>query len=351
MNLEKGKVSIIVPVYNAENYLNECISSVIAQSYQCWELLLIDDGSNDGSLEVCKDFSRKDERIKYYSQNNSGPSKARNNGLGHAVGEFVSFLDADDFLLKNSLVTLIDKVKGIDWVIGDYLKVKENHGNIKSGHDLYFKESKKLDKNELYDYLVLYLNQVNKYHLFVHSWGALFRHSIIRKNNIRFNPELTTFEDVDFNFRFLKFVNNVFFVNKIVYQHTLHDNVVSASMNSRGKSENLFGYQAALESAKVLMDNLDLNSKNIRHLGQAHTSYLIIQTIRLVLSINDSNKKEITMFLNKLCRNKILQKNLYYYKAGKNESILLPILFRFKWVWAIINVCAYKSRKRYLTKK
>ena len=102
--------------------------------------------------------------------------------------------------------------------------------------------------------------------------------------------------------------------------------MTSASINSRGKSENLFGYQTALENAKELMDNLNTNSNNIRHLGQAHTSYLIIQTIRLILSINDNNKKEIVLFLNKLCENKISQQYLSYYKAGKNESMVKTMI-------------------------
>lgn len=346
MNFDKGKVSIIVPLFNADNYLKDCIDSVLQQTYHYWELLLIDDGSNDGSLEVCKKFSSKDERIKYFSQANSGPSSARNNGLKHATGEFITFLDADDLLLKNYLLTLIRKVEEVDWVVGDYIKVRKNHENLQSGHNLYFKKSKNLNLNELLNYMILYLTKVNKYHLFVHCWGSLFRHSVIKKNNIRFNTELTTFEDVDFNFRYLKFANNVFFINKIIYKHKLHENAGSASMNLRGAPVSLFGYQTALKSAKELMEKINKNYNN-RHFGQAYTSYLIIQTMRLTLSINDNNKDEILLFLKTLCKNKTTQQHLSYYKAGKHESKVLPILFRLKWAWGIIKVCQFKANRRY----
>ena len=81
-------ISIIVPVYNAEQYLCKCIDSILSQEYSNWELLLIDDGSKDSSKKICKSYSLKDKRIKTFSQKNSGPGAARNKGLDEANGEF-----------------------------------------------------------------------------------------------------------------------------------------------------------------------------------------------------------------------------------------------------------------------
>ena len=86
-------VSVIVPIYNAEKYLNECISSILSQSYKDFELILIDDGSKDKSLNICNEFAKKDLRIIVVHQENSGVSAARNNGLKNAKGEFVAFVD------------------------------------------------------------------------------------------------------------------------------------------------------------------------------------------------------------------------------------------------------------------
>ncbi len=100
MNPEKSRVlvSVIIPVYNVEKFLSETIESVLNQTLTDFELILINDGSSDSSPEICKEYQKKDNRIKYFSQNNSGVSVARNSGLSHAVGEYVFFMDSDDTL-------------------------------------------------------------------------------------------------------------------------------------------------------------------------------------------------------------------------------------------------------------
>ena len=92
------KVSIIVPVYKAEKYLNRCIDSILAQTFIDWELLLIDDGSPDKSGEICDEYSKKDQRIKVFHKSNGGVSSARNLGLDHVKGQWITFIDADDYI-------------------------------------------------------------------------------------------------------------------------------------------------------------------------------------------------------------------------------------------------------------
>ena len=91
-------ISIIIPVYNAEHYLRQCIESVIAQTFEDWEAILVNDGSKDGSLAICQEYAAKDKRIKVIDKSNGGPSSARNRGLNEAKGEFVYFMDADDWV-------------------------------------------------------------------------------------------------------------------------------------------------------------------------------------------------------------------------------------------------------------
>ena len=93
------KISIIVPIYNSEKFLAQCIESVLAQHYQGFELLLVDDGSTDTSLEICKQYAKLDSRIKVYHLKNGGVSRARNYGLGQALGEWITFLDSDDWMI------------------------------------------------------------------------------------------------------------------------------------------------------------------------------------------------------------------------------------------------------------
>lgn len=113
------KISIIVPIYNSEQFIERCIISVLEQSFQDWELLLVDDGSMDSSLNICKQYAKKDARIKSFHQENSGVSTARLKGLSESAGEYISFLDSDDALPSNALEILYDNViENYDIVIG-----------------------------------------------------------------------------------------------------------------------------------------------------------------------------------------------------------------------------------------
>lgn len=109
--MSEDKVSVIVPVYNAEKYLNMCIHSIQEQTHANWELLLINDGSTDGSETICRSFAKADERIRLISQKNQGVSAARNAGLAHAAGDYITFVDSDDELEKDALEVLLKDIK------------------------------------------------------------------------------------------------------------------------------------------------------------------------------------------------------------------------------------------------
>ena len=95
MNL---KISVIIPVYNAENYVSRCIESVLAQTYNDWQMILVDDGSKDKSLEICQKYADADNRISVMHQENAGPGIARNAGIAEASGSYVVFIDSDDYI-------------------------------------------------------------------------------------------------------------------------------------------------------------------------------------------------------------------------------------------------------------
>jgi len=92
------KISVIVPVYNAERYISRCVDSILKQTYSDWELLLVDDGSKDNSLAILNDYGKKDSRIRTFHQENAGAGAARNVGLENAIGDYIVFIDSDDFV-------------------------------------------------------------------------------------------------------------------------------------------------------------------------------------------------------------------------------------------------------------
>ena len=113
-------ISIIIPIYNTEYYLSECVDSILAQTFSDFEILLIDDGSLDNSLDVCKQLSLKDNRIIVYHQENKGVTAARRLGVYHAKGDYICFVDSDDKILHDALEILINFINNdIDIVITD----------------------------------------------------------------------------------------------------------------------------------------------------------------------------------------------------------------------------------------
>ena len=103
-------ISVIIPVYNAENFLNECLNSIINQTYENLEIICINDGSTDNSLNILKKFSKKDTRIKIFTTDNCGQGSARNLGLNNASGEYISFIDADDWIRLDTYEILYSKI-------------------------------------------------------------------------------------------------------------------------------------------------------------------------------------------------------------------------------------------------
>ena len=109
--MDIGKVSVIIPIYNTEKYVERCVNSIIEQNYKNLEIILVDDGSTDQSYAVCKELQNKDQRIHLYTQKNQGAAQARNTGLDHMHGQYVFFVDSDDFLERNTLDYLAQQMK------------------------------------------------------------------------------------------------------------------------------------------------------------------------------------------------------------------------------------------------
>lgn len=127
----KVETSIIIPLYNAEKYISETIQSVLDQTYQNWELIIVDDGSVDSSSEIVTNFLN-DKRIRIYHQKNSGVSSARNNGFSRAIGEYITFLDADDVWFKNNIEDKVSclKTNAVDAVYSKYDTINENSKSV-----------------------------------------------------------------------------------------------------------------------------------------------------------------------------------------------------------------------------
>ena len=186
-------ISIVIPVYNAEKYLNKCIDSVLGQTYPNWELILIDNGSTDDSMTICKEYAGKDNRITAIHQyQNKGVSVARNLGMQRCSGEFITFIDADDWVREDYLETLIriQKAQLADMVICEYDFVYDED-RTKVSSKSQENEDHKLRVYNTEQYLENYLLEGNP-----HCWGVLYKNTLL--DHLNFPVGLTIGEDLLF---------------------------------------------------------------------------------------------------------------------------------------------------------
>ena len=206
-------VSVIIPVYNVERCLKKCLDSVINQTYSNLEIIMIDDGSNDNSGTICDDYARLDKRIKVIHNKNAGVSNARNTGIEICKGEFVAFIDSDDYVDNSYIQCLVEpqKKKSYDLVLCNYLDYYVDNARI-DNHLLTDDELCKLSGDFHKDYNVF--KQLMWYPVL-----KLYKMEIINDNNLRFPEDLTDGEDQYFNFLYYENVNEYCYINQALYTY------------------------------------------------------------------------------------------------------------------------------------
>ena len=186
-------ISIIVPIYNTAPYLKRSINSILTQSFQDYELLLVDDGSIDGSGSICDQYAMIDSRIRVFHQDNRGVSSARNLGLNHCNGEWVYFVDSDDELLPGGLQTLVDCISDdVDIVMGGFIEVDEN------GNTISIAEKGDLSLSKQQSVITLYGGYGSYYPYCGYLWMRLLRRRIIQKCHLHFDTSIAIKEDTLF---------------------------------------------------------------------------------------------------------------------------------------------------------
>ena len=223
-------VSIIIPVYNSEKYISRCIESIINQSYKNLEILCIDDGSSDSSLNLIKDYANKDNRIKIYSQSNNGPSVARNYGLNIAIGDYIMFVDSDDYIHHNMVELLINSISRNNTMV--LCNNMEIYNDKSEDRELFENLNKDLNKN-------LVIEEIAKGKAGL-VCGKLFNKSIVDKFNIRFKKDITMCEDQIF---FLNIAMNceefIHIPKSLYYYDRCNENSITIKYNSNAMDNQL----------------------------------------------------------------------------------------------------------------
>lgn len=214
-------VSIVVPVYNVEKYLRECIDSLLSQSYQNIEIILVDDGSKDSSGSICDEYAQMDTRIIVIHKKNEGLGFARNTGIEASHGEFVVFVDSDDYADSDMIKQLLQPITedGADTCIGGFKRV-DNHKNI-IYTEKYVRQS--FDGADVYNSFFMRIlgSSPSSHDAFRMSvWNAIYSLDIIKENNIRFPSERKLIsEDLVFDSDYYKYAKKIFVIETVSYNY------------------------------------------------------------------------------------------------------------------------------------
>lgn len=229
----EDKISIIVPVYNAEKYLDDTLRDLLCQNHWNMEIIIIDDGSTDGSRKIIEKYVEQDSRFIIIKSDNVGPSKARNKGLDIATGEYIRFIDADDRIRYDSMKSLLEVFKRdleVDLVIGNYI-TNEKKAYF-TGEEI---EEGKVTARE---FAGIFMNRIKSFYFGV-PWNKLYKRSIIEKNKIRFNESIIWCEDFLFNVDYYSKCKKMFFLNMQggTYQYCTRETGITANIKHRNLEE------------------------------------------------------------------------------------------------------------------
>lgn len=268
------KISVIVPLYNAEKYMNRCIESIIKQSYKNLEIILINDGSKDNTEKILKVYESKDDRIKCIDKENSGVSSSRNLGISVATGEYILFVDADDWLDVDAIKNLTNSMlhnMNYSIVRGRYVKEFNNiRKNVIQDEKFAFNSNNKKENiQRLIDEILI--GNMNCY-----VWLILIKTDVI-KGKIKFNEDIAMMEDTIFYIDILLNNNDIFFSEYITYHYYHNKNSASRSIKNCIRN-----YQDALKVHKIIREKLKhkkLLTDRRKELLNSKTSKIIADTI------------------------------------------------------------------------
>lgn len=237
---KKIKISIIIPIYNVEKYLERCVNSVINQTFKNIEIILVDDGSTDGSGELCEKIKERDERIIVYHKKNGGLGSARNYGLDFATGEYILFLDSDDYIEINTVEEMI-KYKEYDIVCCGFDRVDEQTKKVYSQEMI----NLPFDEIEISDKSI-----IDTAFLSPSGWGKLYKKDLIK--DIRFSYNKKAIEDVLFYLEVIPKTKKIKYIKKVLWHYMVRKDSLIMGITE--------------EKAQLFEDNLlEIKSKYINN--------------------------------------------------------------------------------------
>ena len=232
-------VSIIVPIYKVEDYIRECIDSILAQTYPDFELILVDDGSPDSCGRICDDYAKRDNRIKVVHKVNGGLTSARNAGLEVAKGEWIMHVDGDDWIEPDMIESLIEaaQITGADMVFGDFMKYGPSAGYNK----LPTWSSDK--KKSMTNYIAYVMTTI---------WGSIAKRSLYADHSLKSPEDISYCEDFHLIVRLCHFAKKVVNVHRPFYHYRYRPTSIMSNLNKKTEADEQWVYQDTIRFFKEL---------------------------------------------------------------------------------------------------
>lgn len=325
-------ISVIIPVYNSEKYLERCIKSLIQQTLKNIEFIFINDGSTDSSIDIINKYKLKDNRIRLISQKNQGVSIARNIALKHCKGEYIGFIDSDDFIRNNMYELMYKKITcdKSDMVIAGY----EKHIIIGNTEEV---RKYSLINNDIkcYEDVTKYIFEYfSRKHDNGYLWNKLYKKSIINKYNIRFDSELTMCEDLLFNVQYMYYVEKISNINESLYYYIIRSDSQTYKIHKNGfKARKLIYKQSIKNAIKWNISYLKLSEVYSKYPYIYAKEQLILKNMTLrkkIERINEIIRDEFTLDIKRLINNNniVTTKGCeLFYKLLNNKILIYLYLF------------------------
>lgn len=310
--MENIKISIIIPVYNTSKYLDKCLMSVIKQNYQNTEIVLVNDGSTDNSDEICKKYSKKYKNIKYFSKENEGLGETRNKAVKIATGDYLFFLDSDDFIEEGTLKTLVDETDNgkIDVILFDYYKYMENDNSKKHIPLIPFKIE----------------NQKTIITSMPTASCKLIKKEIFVNNNLSF-PKDIYFEDNAMTPYMLSLINTFKYIQKPLYYYVQHQGSILNQTKYNKKWEEIF---TSLEYMENLFRQNNTYDKYYEEIEYIYIEYLLHASNLKLYKYQEA--KEVLIKTSKIMKDKFpnWQKNKYFKMCNIKYQIICKLFYKMQ---------------------
>jgi glycosyltransferase involved in cell wall biosynthesis len=324
------KISIIVPIYNTFVFLERCLMSIKIQNFKDFEVLLINDGSTDSSEAFCKDFIKNDKRFILKNKINGGLSSARNYGLKYALGDYIGFVDSDDYIDENYCKILYNTAssKNLDILNFGFTYFKE--GSKKARFSL-LPKNRFISKQELVE--LLKFTSRNKMLWF--TWSNFYRRDFIIKNNIKFNESILLGEDSLFNLECFYNSDAIISITESLYYYVYNE---SSLTQIKYKTDLLQKVETQLNArVKFHFEHQLINKK--KFLEDIAKNYVEHSLIMLLNNIRNSLSKNIKEEIIKIRNSNIFSFSFKYYIPSEEVTLMMKMLiysFKYRQYWLLV---------------